>query len=66
MSGKVNSYKGEKIIITTQTNYLKATTKRNQRKDENKAAYQMLKIPRVGGWENREKEKSTSMNTKYG
>ena len=32
MSGKVNSYKGEKIIITTQTNYLKATTKRNQRK----------------------------------
>ena len=26
----------------------------------------MLKIPRVGGWENREKEKSTSMNTKYG
>ena len=32
MSGKVNSYKGEQIIITTQTNYLKATTKRNQRK----------------------------------
>ena len=26
----------------------------------------MLRIPMVGGWENQEKEKSTSMNTDYG
>ena len=31
--------------------------------DENEAAHQMLKIPRVGDWENREREKSTSTNT---
>ena len=26
----------------------------------------MLRIPMGGGWENQEKEKSTSMNTDYG
>ena len=46
-----------------QTNYLKTTATEIKENDENEAAHQMLKIPRVGDWENREREKSTSTNT---
>ena len=61
---KVNSYEAQKIAIQYyQTNYLKTTATEIKENDENEAAHQMLKIPRVGDWENRVREKSTSTNT---
>ena len=39
------------------TNYLKTTATEIKENDENEAAHQMLKIPRVGDWENRVRDK---------
>ena len=65
VSEKSKFLQSEKITITTQTYYLKATAKEIKENDENKAAYQIQKITRVSDWEDREKEKSTSTNTDY-
>ena len=64
VSEKSKFLQSEKITITTQTYYLKATAKEIKENDENKAAYQIQKITNY--WEDREKEKSTSTNTDYG
>ena len=56
VSEKSKFLQSEKITITTQTYYLKATAKEIKENDENKAAYQIQKITRVSDWEDREKE----------
>ena len=60
---RVNSYEAQKNSNYYTTNYLKTTATEIKENDENEAAHQMLKIPRVGDWENRGREKSTSTNT---
>ena len=66
VSEKSKFLQSEKITITTQTYYLKATAKEIKENDANKAVYQIQKITRVSDWEDREKEKPTSTNTNYG